>query len=212
METFPGRRILCNRPVHTVFMDACDSGSGFMYNGDWGYVNWAIDLPELSNAHINTKETISAIFAVRRWAVNFENSKVVFVTDSVTARANISKGTSCTPDVMPWLRELHYFATVYNFDIVSVHIPGEYMPADDLSRLVGYGNFRNFMSMKGIMSYCACVSFMLELPMHMSYKTAYYIYQQAVVRDSWNKNWTQKYYTLGNRRSLSPPNERISHI
>jgi hypothetical protein len=212
MNTFSGRRILCNRPVHTIFMDACDSGSGFMYNGDWGYVNWALDLPEMSNAHINIKETISAIFAVRRWALNFENSKVVFITDNMTARANISKGTSCTPDVMPWLRELHYVSTIYNFDIVSVHIPGDYMPADDLSRLVCYGNFRNFMFMQDITSYYEVASFMLGLPMHMSYKTAYYIYQQAVVRDNSKKNWTQKYHTLGNRRSLSPPKDRIRHI
>ncbi len=65
MDTFPGKRLIRNAPVQTVIIDACNTGSGFLYNGDWGYVNWDTDYPHLSNSHINVKEILSAVFSVR---------------------------------------------------------------------------------------------------------------------------------------------------
>ena len=180
MDIFPGKRILLNKPVQTVIIDACDEGSGFMFKGDWGYVNWQRDFPHLYPAHINTKETISAIFAVWRWCNHFKDSKVLFITDSTTARSNIFKGTSRNPEIMPWLRHLHMLSVIYNFDILSCHIPGHCMPADDISRLHNFGHLRNFMSTIGHHDNNSCAYFMFSLPCHTSVKTALFIYQQVI--------------------------------
>ncbi len=138
----------------------------------------------LSIFHINVKETLSAVFAVRRWGHHLRNSKVLFITDSTTARANISKGSACDPELLPWLRELHYQSVIFNFDIVSTHIPGEFMPADDVSRLSHYGHLRNFMSSHNVCDYHSCVTFLFTLDYHMSRKTALFICQQVSNRDS----------------------------
>ena len=183
MDHFPGKRIIHNHNVHTVFIDSCNTGCGAIHGLDWLYVNWDMDLPDLAKAHINVKETVTSIFAVRRWAKKFKNSKVVFFTDNTTARANISKGTSITPEIMPWLRELHYIATLYNFDIVSIHIPGEQMPADDVSRLDELGHLRSFMSASGYHSLSECALFLWRLPLYMTVKSALFIYEQVMLKD-----------------------------
>ena len=94
LQSCTTKNILVNAPSVYVFTDACNSGGGFVCNGDWGYVNWELDFPLLSGYHINCKETIVAVLAARRWAHSWCGSKVNFYVDNVTARANISKGTS----------------------------------------------------------------------------------------------------------------------
>ena len=78
-------------PVHFVQFDACNQGSGMIFNQDWCYVDWQIDMPQVNSLHINCKEAISAVMAARRWAHLWANSKVVFCTDNMTARACIAK-------------------------------------------------------------------------------------------------------------------------
>ena len=190
LNYFPGKRILCDKPVNTVYIDASDEGSGFMFQNDWGYVNWKQDLPEIADIHINVKETLSAIFAVRKWGRMFQNSKVLFLTDNTTACANISKGTSRNPIVMPWLRELHWASAIYNFEICSIHIPGQCMPADDVSRLHNYGNLRHFMSTKGVCDAYRCAQFMFEIPWHMSIKSAMFVLKQVIKEYKPKRNWT----------------------
>ena len=64
----PGKRMFYQPHVNVVQFDSSSKGSGFTYQSDWGYVDWQCDMPELKNMHINCKETISAVFAARRWA------------------------------------------------------------------------------------------------------------------------------------------------
>lgn len=186
MKNKPWKHILFKKPVNTIYIDACNSGSGFLFNGDWGYVNWQCDFPHLRRAHINVKETISAIFAVWRWWPYLRDSQVLFITDSTTARANIFKGTSRNPEVMPWLRLLHMLSAIHNFDIYSSHLAGEFMPADDVSRLHNYGHLRNFMSSYGICDQVACAKFMHEIPLHTSAASALLIYKQVIGGDKLN--------------------------
>lgn len=191
MVTSTGRFSWTPVVVQVVTIDSSDEGSGFLYRDDWGYVNWAIDCPQLINSHINVKETVSVVFAARRWAPLLRNKKVLFLTDNTTARANNSKGVSVTSEVMPWLQELYFLSTVYNFDIVSIHIPGQDMPADDVSRLSTYGNIRSFMNKCGVCDYITCWCFMCALPSHMSIDSAFYLYKQATNRVRWSRNWTK---------------------
>jgi hypothetical protein len=61
-----------------VYLDACNKCAGFVYKADWGYINFEIDFPEIKEFHINGKELLAAVYAARRWAPLWENSKVAF--------------------------------------------------------------------------------------------------------------------------------------
>lgn len=47
--------------------DACPIGGGGFFQGDWFYTNWATDHPDLTDAHINLKETFTVFLALHRW-------------------------------------------------------------------------------------------------------------------------------------------------
>ena len=61
----PYKRVFCHPHVNIVKLDTCSKGAGYTYNEELGYVDWQCDL---SNVHINVKETITAVLASRRWA------------------------------------------------------------------------------------------------------------------------------------------------
>ncbi len=179
LNTFPGKRVFHNPNINVVQFDACKTGSGFTYQGDWGYVDWECDIPELSNLHINCKETISAVLAARRWAPMWRDSRVVFVTDSVVARSCIAKGTSKNPLLLPWVRELHVYSVLYNFDIDACWLPGvENVIPDAISRLRFPHLRRWFMSMLGVENYLDvnCISRLLY---HVSKRSLNFIFARS---------------------------------
>ena len=66
-------------------------GGGMVTEYDWASVNWPIDMPEIADQHINVKETMAIVTAVRRWALHWANCKVVIHTDNVTAKAHVNR-------------------------------------------------------------------------------------------------------------------------
>ena len=71
-------------------------------------------------------------------------------------------------------------SAMHNFDILSVHVPGDDMAADDISRLHDYGHLRNYMCNLGIRDSHACAQFMHDIPWHTSETTAFFIFQQVL--------------------------------
>ncbi len=148
---FPGKSIFYKPHVNVVQFDACNKGAGYTYLDDWGYLDWKCDIPQVADYHINCKETIASIFACRRWAHLWRDSKVLFVTDNVTAKSCISKGTCKNPQLLPWIRELHAYSVLYNFDIEACWIPGITNVIPDAISRLRYPNLRRwFMSQIGI--------------------------------------------------------------
>lgn len=101
LQVFPGKLLLHKPVVHVINIDACTEGGGFIWGQDWGYVHWKLDEPRVTNWHINCKETLSAVFAARRWAPFWKDSIVIFVTDNQSARSWIEKGTVKNPYALP---------------------------------------------------------------------------------------------------------------
>ena len=115
---------------------------------------------------------ISAVLAARRWAASWQNSKVVFCTDNRSARAYIQKGTTKNPYLLPWVRELHLWSLMFNFDIEANWIPGtENVMADAISRLHIDVYKKFFMSMLQISNLSCLNNFLYLLPQHMSHKS-----------------------------------------
>jgi hypothetical protein len=170
LQTFNGKCLALNHaPFNHVFIDASNTGSGFVYNCDWGYCGWQEDFPAGQRLHINDKEIMSAVFAARRWAPFWANSRVLFHTDSTTARAALAKGTAKSAYVMPYLRELFWYSAMYNFSMDARHIRGVANDTPDaISRLPQPGYLPAFINLIGLpvsmLPQACCL-----LPSHMSY-------------------------------------------
>ena len=132
--------MLSKAPICDVESDACNTGCGFTFNNDWGYIQWAIDCPELTTLHINYKETLAAIFAAIRWAPDLASQRVCFHVDNQTARAILNKGTCRNKTVMMYIRQLFWLSAIYNFKIQAIYLPGKLnVWADAVSRLTQKG-------------------------------------------------------------------------
>ena len=176
---YPGKSVFYKPPVHFVQFDACNQGSGMIFNQDWCYVDWQIDMPQVNSLHINCKEAISAEMAARRWAHLWANSKVVFCTDNMTARACIAKGTTKNPQLLEWMKELHLYSVLYNFDIEAVWLPGSCNVIPDAISIFRYPNLRGwFLSLLDIPR-TDSVSMYCRLCCHMSNKAFVSIFGSA---------------------------------
>ena len=130
--------------VHT---DSCDKGAGMFSRGDWCYVNWCTDRPEIKDLHINYKEVMAAVLAVNKWAHLWRDKEIVILTDSTVAKAILNKGSCRNKLVMEELRQLFWLSVNYNFTIRAIHIPGciNEIP-DSISRLHQTGQVLRLVS------------------------------------------------------------------
>ncbi|VDI82590.1 Hypothetical predicted protein [Mytilus galloprovincialis] len=68
MSVFNGTvKFIDFKPITSLQTDASSLGGGGYYNGDYFYVNWAIDFPAFRKEHINIKETLAVVLSVLRW-------------------------------------------------------------------------------------------------------------------------------------------------
>ena len=129
-------RIKDSRPIQNVTTDACVAGGGGHFGGDWFYIDWKADCPELSDCHINYKEALCVVLAARRWAPWWANHRVFIYTDSLAAKGMLCKAKSNHQLVTRALKELFHLSAIFNFEIVPKYIPGKQnILADRLSRL-----------------------------------------------------------------------------
>jgi len=195
LSVFNGKCLaLTFAPTHEVYMDACNTASGFSNGDDWQYINFQMDMPLVADWHINCKETLSAILAARRWAHTWANSKVKFFTDNICTRANLIKGTSKNKLLMPFLRELFWLSATYNFHITAEYIPGKFNDIPDaISRLHERGQLERLGSLMEIPSHTSCFWVYHCFPWHMSTNSLLFLLpqiQHSLQRnDSWIKKW-----------------------
>ena len=138
MDTFNGCvSFLDKSPVTNLQTDACLHGGGGYYNGDYFYINWELDMPDVIDKHINLKEAISILLALERWAPMLQNKHVIIYTDNVTAKSVINKGTSPSDWLMAYLIRASFWTQAkYNFSVKAVYLPGRCnLRADSISRL-----------------------------------------------------------------------------
>ena len=126
-------RDVCKITCHT---DACQEGAGMFCHGHWHYINWKQDMPKASNLHINYKEVLAIVWAVKIWACHWKNCDITIVTDSTVAKAIINKGRCKNGYVMGWLRHMFWVMVTFNIRVRAIHIPGSLNQIPDaVSRL-----------------------------------------------------------------------------
>ena len=153
LSFFNGKCIALNcGPVHDVYnLDASNLGVGYVFASDWGYTDWKVDLSALCDLHINNKDIFFAVLATKRWAPLWANSRVIFHTNNITARAALSKGTAKSQVIMPFLRELFWWSAIYNFTIDACFIPGRLNNTPDtISRLLQPGYIPSLLNLMGL--------------------------------------------------------------
>ena len=101
------------RPLTPVVMDACPVASGSCYLGDWCYTPF----PEKLNAAlcINYKEVLALEPAVIRWGHLWSNHKVIVYSDNQAACSIINKGSCKDPTVMAALCRMFWSSAIHNF-------------------------------------------------------------------------------------------------
>lgn len=137
LKVFNGTmKILDDKPVTSIQCDACGEGGGATFLGDFMYINWKIDMPDVLPLHINSKEIIIIILAIFRWSSMLQNKRVIIYTDNMTAKSVINKMSSKNPVVMLYVRFLFFMQALCNFSVYAIHYPGvQNTLADSISRL-----------------------------------------------------------------------------
>ena len=137
LEVFNGHcQFHDSRPVLNLHTDACSTGVGAEFEGDWFYSNLLVDFPDFSGKHINYKEALCVLLALKRWAPLLQNKVVHVHCDNTAAVAMLNKGTTRNPAMMEHLREAFWLSAVFNFSLRVFHVPGKLnVLADHISRL-----------------------------------------------------------------------------
>lgn len=189
LRVFNGRRWV--HPTSqwiNVYVDASLKGGGMAWGSDWAYVNWHSETPKAADAHINVKEVMAIAMAVRRWAPSWVNASVVMHTDNITARAAINKGTTKSSIAMKYVREIFWWATLFNIKLRAVHIPGRLnIVADAISRLhsrVAYNGLQRFLKLHVLPPLHILLPYLLQ---HMSLSTLLSVLPQI---NRWHKDLT----------------------
>ena len=194
-------------------MDACNGGSGISNGCDWAYISWPVDMPHISEWHINCKETLSAVLAARHWGHLWANSKVRFFTDNITTRANLNKGTSGNKFIMPYLRELFWHSAIHNFEISAKYVPGidNDLP-DAISRLHLDGQLMRLGSLLGIPWHMSSLWATHCLPLHMSPNALRSLFPQILKYRHLSDSWIERWQSFVPRPSQLPPKLHIDRI
>lgn len=169
-------------PSFHVLSDACTTGAGYACAHDWGYTNFACDLPTIANAHINVKEVLAVVLAAYRWAPAWHNSKVLIHTDNTVTKYAINKGSSRNPLIMELLRHLFWLSACFNFTIEAIHVPGRFHHLPDaISRLHEPGQSLRLQSL--LLEHCSffdCPHWFM--PTHMSLPSFTFLYRSGAFR------------------------------
>jgi hypothetical protein len=205
--------IKIHRPTVVITTDACTQGGGMTCDfpsgpPDWGYMNWNLDYPIAKSMHINVKETLTAIFAIYRWAPQLRHCRVHLHTDNITTRATINKGASRHSEfIMLHLKHLFWICTFFDIEIDCVYLPGALnISSDAISRLHQPGHLLYWASQIHPMIPFDPLVFAAHSLGHMSPNSLLFIMSQ-VPRQPCLQNWMLQSHSSAARPLQSTPRE-----
>lgn len=185
-----------DNPLSTVMTDSCNAGAGAFFEGDFWYVNWHMDFPELANMHINYKEAAIAALSILKWGHLFRNRTIYIYTDNTFTSAIINKCACRNNKLMQLLRRMFWISAKYNFVVRSKYIKGvNNNMADCISRLHEPGRLLELEAHINTWYMChhsaAVVFETMSLCNHMSLKTLCTICEQVTNWQRLRQRWTR---------------------
>ena len=82
------------RSITDIATDSSLCGAGAFLRGECMYINWLLDKPELSTAHINVKELAVIQLALKKYAPSLSGHHLIIYTDNAAACYMLNKGYS----------------------------------------------------------------------------------------------------------------------
>jgi hypothetical protein len=73
----------CLMPKPSISTDASTDGGAAYHHGQWFYVNWRIDMPDIAEEHINVKELCVVLLAARKWCYLWRNKLIHIQVDNM---------------------------------------------------------------------------------------------------------------------------------
>lgn len=123
--------------------DACLSGIGGFFDGRFFHSSYPpfIDAVSLSIASL---EMLAVTVSLKLWSRELRGQRVLVRTDNQNTEVAINTGRSRVPFVQSCLRELWLYASLFDFELRALHIPGDQNTlADSLSRWDTNLDFQN---------------------------------------------------------------------
>ena len=114
--------------------DACLSGIGGFFDGRFFHSAYPpfIDPVSLTIASL---EMLAVTISVKLWSEDLRGQRVLVRTDNQNTELALNTGRSRVPFVQSCLRELWFYASLFDFELRALYIPGhENTIADSLSR------------------------------------------------------------------------------
>jgi hypothetical protein len=139
IEIFQGTApFTCDIPLPSFQFstDACQTGGGGMFQGDWWYVSWLNDLPEFAEQHINVLELECVHIAAERWGHLWGGLHIVVRSDNSATISALNKGTSRSGAMLIIVQHIFWLSIRFGFRLSALFIPGKLnIVSDRISRL-----------------------------------------------------------------------------
>jgi hypothetical protein len=139
LEYFHGTTgFLCDSPLpsYEFATDSCLVGGGGHFGNQWFYVNWAIDMPEVSSSHINVLELETVLLAAELWGPLWRNRCILVRSDNMATVSAVNKGSSRSVEMLGIIQRIFWLSVKFGFRLKAAFIPGKCNILSDLiSRL-----------------------------------------------------------------------------
>jgi hypothetical protein len=123
-------------PRHVFSTDACMTGGGGHFGGDWFFTAWDQDYPDYAEAHINFLELLSVRIAAERWGHQWQGLHIRVQSDNAATVAAVNKNTSKSPQLLQLIRELYWLTVKHDFRLSASYLPGvDNVLSDSISRM-----------------------------------------------------------------------------
>jgi len=160
LEQWNGISLLYERdweeaPSIELFTDACNTGYGAYFQGEWFAGAWSPAVIAVSMGKVRLSmpflELHALVSAAATWGNLWNRKKITFRCDCLPVVKAITKGSSRSAPVMHLIRHLASLACTHGFDYRCIHISGvENTIADILSRSGGDQEFQTECISKGL--------------------------------------------------------------
>ena len=110
-------------PDSVVSCDACLVGSGGWSNGEYFHVCFP-QFIQLQNLHINCLELLTICVCAKLWGKGWKGQRIVVLCDNMVSVEVLNSGRCRDKFMLQCLRELLYWASLYEFEIRAKHIQG----------------------------------------------------------------------------------------
>ena len=108
---------------HYFCTDACAAGISGFFSGRFFHSPFAacIDPTSLSIAAL---EMLAVIVSIKLWPVELHGLRILVRSDNLNTVLAINTGRSRVPFIQSCLRDLWFYASLYDFELRALHIPG----------------------------------------------------------------------------------------